>query len=236
MDKTNKICLIISIICITLVVLFCAFLIIRHQNKEDLTDALKFKKEYEQYNLAKTDEEKKLISIDIPENNPIVYKTAKEIEEILNTEDAIIYFGYSICPWSRNVIKPMLDASRDLSIANIYYLDIKDIRDEYEFVGTVTPKKVKEGTDAYYNIVNFFGEKLEKYYVKDSYGNLYGTGVRRINSPTVVTIKNKKITGMHEKTIEKQTDPYQELTSLEEKELYDIYYEMFQKFLETESN
>lgn len=234
MDKTNKICLIISSICIIIVISFCAFLIIRHGKEKNITDALKFKQEYEYYNLAQIGDEK-LIELDIPEDNVVEYKSAKEIVEVLKNEDAVIYFGYATCPLSRNIISPLLKAAKDENIEKIYYLDIKDIRDEYEFSGTITPKKTKEGMKAYYEILDFFGGRLEDYYVKDQYKNEYGTGVKRLLSPTIVTVKKGKLIDMHEKTVLSHKNPYEKLSEEEEQEIYAIYLKMFNQFKE-ESN
>ena len=50
--KSNKIMFIIIGVCAILVIGFCAFLILTKEDEEVLSDALKFKQEFEQYNGA----------------------------------------------------------------------------------------------------------------------------------------------------------------------------------------
>ncbi|MDE6284767.1 MAG: hypothetical protein K2M17_03395 [Bacilli bacterium] len=227
-EKGNTIYLIIIIVCTLLVVLLCAFAIIHH-GKEEHTDAMKFKNEYESLNdVESPNSDNKYPSVSITSDNPIVYKTAKEILEVLDNEDAIIYFGYASCPWCRNLVEVLLSAAKKQGVEKIYYVDIKDQRDAYEFSGTIKPKQTKKGSDAYYKILEFFGEKLETYYVRDEAGNQYSTGVTRLYAPTVIRIEKGKIMAMHVSTVESQTNPYEKLNEEQRNELYDILDELVQ--------
>lgn len=222
---SNKVLYIISGVCIALVIALCGFIMVKH-NKNVLTDAERFKEEYEIWNDVETEDKKnKYPSVSIDANNPIVYKSPKEIVNIMENEEAIIYFGYAYCPWCRNSIETLLEVAKDNNVNVIYYVDIKDIRDEYVFDGTIKPKQTKKGADAYYQIVDILKERLENYYVKDKNGNEYGTGVKRLFAPTVVKIKDKEIIGIHTSTVETHTNPYGKLTEEQKQELYDIYKE-----------
>lgn len=223
--ENNKILYIISGISIALVIVLCGFIMFKH-NKNELTDAERFKEEYEIWNDVETEDKKnKYPSVSIDANNPIVYKSPKEIVSIMEADEAIIYFGYAYCPWCRNSIETLLEVAKDNNVSVIYYVDIKDIRDEYVFDGTLIPKQTKKGADAYYKIVDILKDELEDYYVTDKNGNQYGTGVKRLLAPTIVKMKNNEIVGIHTSTVETHNNPYEKLTEEQKQELYDIYKE-----------
>lgn len=223
MEKSNKIYMIVIFVCAALVIGLCGYAIITHKD-EKISDAIKFKNEYEALNdVVNEATDNKYIEVNIDEENPMVYKTGKEILDVLKNEDAIIYFGFAACPWCRNAVPVLLDAAKELNVDKIYYVDILDIRDTYKFSGSIEPEQTKKGTDAYYEILKFLDKKLEKFYVKDEAGNMYDTGVKRLYAPTVVGVKGGKVVGFHESTIESQTDPYELLDENGKSELKNEY-------------
>ena len=223
MEKSNKIYMIVIFVCAALVIGLCGYAIITHKD-EKISDAIKFKNEYEALNdVVNEATDNKYIEVNIDEENPMVYKTGKEILDVLKNEDAIIYFGFAACPWCRNAVPVLLDAAKELNVDKIYYVDILDIRDTYKFSGSIEPEQTKKGTDAYYEILKFLDKKLEKFYVKDEAGNMYDTGVKRLYAPTVVGVKGGKVVGFHESTIESQTDPYKLLDEKGKSELKNEY-------------
>ena len=223
MEKSNKIYMIVIFVCAALVIGLCGYAIITHK-EEKISDAIKFKNEYEALNeLVNENSEEKYVNVEIPEENPIVYKTGKEIVDILKNEDAVIYFGFAACPWCRNAVPVLIDTAKELNVEKIYYVDILDMRDTYKFSGSIEPEQTKKGTDAYYEILKFLDKKLEKFYVKDDAGNMYDTGVKRLYAPTVVGVKDGKVVGFHVATVESQTDPYETLTDKQKEELKKEY-------------
>ena len=223
MEKSNKIYMIVIFVCAALVIGLCGYAIITHK-EEKISDAIKFKNEYEALNeLVNENSEEKYVNVEIPEENPIVYKTGKEMVDILKNEDAVIYFGFAACPWCRNAVPVLIDTAKELNVEKIYYVDILDMRDTYKFSGSIEPEQTKKGTDAYYEILKFLDKKLEKFYVKDDAGNMYDTGVKRLYAPTVVGVKDGKVVGFHVATVESQTDPYETLTDKQKEELKKEY-------------
>ena len=219
MEKSNKIYMIVIFVCAALVIGLCGYAIITHKD-EKISDAIKFKNEYEALNgVVNEATDNKYIEVNIDEENPMVYKTGKEILDVLKNEDAIIYFGFVACPWCRNAVPVLLDIANEMNVEKIYYVDILDMRDTYKFSGSIEPEQTKKGTDAYYKILKFLDKKLEKFYVKDEAGNMYDTGVKRLYAPTVVGVKGGKVVGFHESTIESQTDPYELLDEKGKSEL-----------------
>ena len=223
MEKSNKIYMIVIFVCAALVIGLCGYAIITHK-EEKISDAIKFKNEYEALNeLVNENSEEKYVNVEIPEENPIVYKTGKEIVDILKNEDAVIYFGFAACPWCRNAVPVLIDTAKELNVEKIYYVDILDMRDTYKFSGSIEPEQTKKGTDAYYEILKFLDKKLDKFYVTDDAGNMYDTGVKRLYAPTVVGVKDGKVVGFHVATVESQTNPYETLTDKQKEELKKEY-------------
>lgn len=193
----NKLNIIISVICFSLTIGLCTFLILHKDNKE-LTDALKFKKQFEAVNsLVNPFTNEKYIELHIDDDNPFVYKTGKEIVDILNNESAIIFMGYPESDLTRVFLPIFLDVLKENNLNKVYYLDILEIRDKYKYSGSIVPELVHEGTKAYYEIVEFLNDYLDRYYVNDPEGNRYDTAVKRINTPTIVTIKSKEVINYH---------------------------------------
>ena len=230
MDKKNKICVVILIICTILVMGLCTYAICTHK-RENLDDANKIKKEYEKYNGAVIEGTKnKLVSVEIDENNPFVIKTPKEILDVLKKEKAVVFFGDSKSSLCRNAIEVLIEVSHENNLTKIYYVDIFGISDEYKFAGSIVPKKIKDGTIAYNDIRDFLGDNLKKYYVSDKNGNLYGTGVTRLYAPTLVFVNKGKTVGFHEKTVETHENEFKKLTKDERKELKDYYQNIIDKY------
>ena len=224
----NKILYIIIGLCILLVIGLCIFLVASHE-EETLTDAEKFKQDFEQYNgLTYEDTNEYVINVSIPSDNPFIYKTGKEIVEILNNENAYVLFGYSSCPLTRSAIETLITAAEEENVETIYYVDIRDIRDEFIPGESIIPEQTKEGSEAYYEIVNFFGSRLDKYYVSSEDGfYLYDTGVRRVLSPTLAAVSNGNVVAMHQELVDSYTYNNEELSEEQKEELKAIYKEVF---------
>lgn len=224
MKNINKICAIIIALCIILVVGICVFLIGNHKERI-VSDAQKFKDEYELLNNYEQDDIKfSEVNIDI--DNPIIYKTGKEIVEVLKNEDAVVFFGFASSKGSRLVIETLLEAAKEKNIEKLYYVDIKDMRDEYKYNGTLVPEKIKSSTNAYKDITKLLSKHLEEYYVWGTDGNLYDTGVLRLMDPTVVAVSNGKVTGFHAEVSDQHKDFDEPLTAEEKKDLKSKYIEV----------
>ena len=228
-SKTN---IIISIVCFSLTIGLCFFLIV-HKNGKELTDAIKFKKQFEAVSeLENPYTGNKYINITIDENNPFIYKTAKEVYEIMKNESAIIFMGYPESDLTRTILPIFIDVLKEYSISKVYYLDIFDIRDEYKFSGSIMPELVKEGTNSYHQIVTLLDNYLDKYYVNDEVGNRYDTLVKRINTPTFITVKDGKIIDYHYGAVINHDEEHFELNELEHDKLKEIFEDMISKYKE----
>lgn len=235
MERSNKICLIVIITCTILVIGICVYAI---YNRDDVqSDAEKFKNEYEVYNgVAIDDSEEIYLDVNISSTNPIIYKTAKEIVEIMETDTAFVYFGYPSSQEARSIIETLLEVAEEESIETIYYVNIYSIRDTYVYNGSLTPEQTVEGTQGYYDILDFLGDNLSEYYVTDSTGVFrYDTGVTRLNAPTVVAVQGGEVVGFHEGTVDDKDTTRIELTDEEKETLKEIYKTLFQSVTTTDN-
>ena len=119
-----------------------------NHKEEVVSDSEKFKADFEQYNgLMYEDTNESVIDVNIPEDNPFIYKTGKEIVDVLENETAYVLFGYSSCPLTRAAIEVLITAIEEASVSKVYYVDIKDMRDEYVHKDSIIPEKTKKGTE-----------------------------------------------------------------------------------------
>ena len=186
----------------------------------EITDAKKFKEEYESLNNLKDENgANKYLNLTIPENNPIKYATISDIENLFDNKTAIVYFGFNTCPWCRNLVPVLIDTAINNGIDNIYYMSIKDIRDTKELDENGNIKTTKEGSSEYQKLLELFDESL------DVYDGLNDNNVKRIYAPTVFFIKDGKVASKHVGTVSSQDDPKIELTSSQKQELSNILLE-----------
>ena len=188
------------------------------------TDAEKFKKEYESLNGEKTSTGDKYRNVSIPKENPFVYQTAEEISErIDNKETFVVYFGYAECPWCRSMIEQLIKSAADNNVETIYYVDIRDIRDEFELSGAEGPVQTNPGTEGYSQLLDQLENVLADYYLVNDSGEKVNIKEKRIYSPNVVAIVNGTAEKLVEGVSAKLEDPYGKLTDEMKKESYNSF-------------
>ena len=84
--------------------------------KNNNQDSIKFKEEYEELNgTIREKDGKKIRSVTIPENNPMIYSDEDEIVDMINNKETfVVYFGFEDCPWCRSIIPNLIEAANDL--------------------------------------------------------------------------------------------------------------------------
>lgn len=193
-------------------------------------DQVKFKETYEALNgLIREKDGKKIKTISIKDNNPVDILTEDEVIDVLENKTGIIYFGFEDCPWCRTMLPVLLNSLENAGIENLYYLNIKDIRSTLSLDSKNKVQVDKEGTSGYYKILELLDEYLTTYTLTTSKGKEVKTGEKRLYAPTVVFVKNGKVVGIHEGTVESQTDSYEELTQEQSEELSNIYLNLIEK-------
>lgn len=213
-----------SMIIIAIVTVFAIFIgykyIMESKNIEN-TDGLKFKTEYEILNKRVNSSNNKVYpEVEIPSNNAIKYSSYDEIFEVLEKGTGVIYLGYPECPWCRNLVPVLLEAANEIELKTIYYLNIKEDRDLYALNENNEVIKEKEGTDNYYKLINKLDSILNEYTITSTDDVKISTGEKRIYVPLVIFVKNGKIIGHQNDTVESQTDPYILLNDKQKEELF----------------
>ncbi len=201
----------------------CTFL------KEDdvKEDSIKFKEEYEALNnTVRESDGQKYNNIDINEDNPIKYVTPKEATKIIKEESGVIYIGAPWCPWCRNAIPVLFEATKNNGVDTVYYVDLTEYRNIWEIVDGELVKSQKE-KEGYYDLLNALDEVLgsSTYKLKDENGQEYDTNEKRVYMPMVLGIKGGKITETHTGTVtlNEGQDKYSALTETQKNELLNIY-------------
>lgn len=184
------------------------------------TDGLKFKEEYEKLNNKKNDQGKKYREITIDSKNKIVYKTTEEVLDLIDKKKSfVLYFGFDTCPWCRSVVPTLASISRELN-QEVYYIDVKDIRDTFELDDDNKPKLVKKGSKDYSKLLEKLEPVLEDYTLTDSDNNEIKVGEKRIYAPSIVSVIDGKAKELTTGISDKQTDGYMKLTKEMEKDIY----------------
>ena len=215
--KDNKLFMIIVTILATVVLVLNIQKVISN-NKQ--TDSIKFKEEYEKLNEEKNDQGKKYREITIDSKNKIVYKTTKEVLELMDKKKSfVLYFGFDTCPWCRSVVPTLASLSRELN-QEVYYIDVKDIRDTFELDDDNNPKLAKKGSKDYSKLLEKLDSVLEDYTLTDSDNNEIKVGEKRIYAPNIISIIDGKAKELTTGISEKQTDGYMKLTKEMKKETY----------------
>ena len=163
-------------------------------------DNIKFVEEYEEYNGKETPYGGKYLEIEVPQDNKVKYSSYDEIYSILEDGTGVIYFGFPTCPWCRNLVPVLVDASNEAGIDTIYYFNNKEDRDVKELVDNEIVIK-KNGTQNYYKLV----DKLES--VLGEYEGLNDSSIKRLYYPTVIFVKDGKIVDSHIGTVDSQENP-----------------------------
>ncbi len=223
--KLKKILLIIIPIIVVLISVFLVFKFI--SSNKNITDAVKFKNEYESLNGKETEFGRKYKTVEISKNNPIKYIDYDKLYEILDS-DGIIYLGYSKCQECRVAIEVLLDVAKANNVDKVYYLDMENERDSYivEDGKLVLSKDLdgneNKGTDNYFKLLEKLDEYLSDYIVMVE-DKKYEVGEKRIFTPSFIFVKNGKILGIEVSIVGSELEEDQELTKEEYDELFSTY-------------
>ena len=198
------------IICLTLLVFITGC-----ENKK----ALEFKKEYESMNGVESKSGKVHRTVSINKNNPYEKVTAKDIvEKINNKETFYVYFGDKLCPWCRSVIEKSIEVAKNKKINKIYYVAIWNdegeeiLRDKYTLENNEL-KKIVDGTEEYYKLLDKFKDLLSDYTLTNENGEKIETGEKRIFAPNYIYVEKGVPKTLVSGISEKQTDSREELTT-----------------------
>ncbi len=234
--KRNNIVKILIVILILLVGFSVGYIVLNNINDNDNKTSErtngnnektsnKFKVEYENLNGQKLENsDQKYLSIQIDEDNPMIYTSIDKIIDTIENGTGIIYLGYPTCPWCRNAVPVLIDAAKDAEIDEILYLNMHDVRDQYEVVdGELV--QTKTGDKRYADLLASLDEVLDPYIVTDIDGKEYDTGEKRIYVPMVIFVKDGVVVGTHVATVDlkENQSKYDRLDDEQYEELKNIY-------------
>lgn len=215
--KDNKLFMIIVTILAAIVLVLNIQKVISNNSQ---TDGIKFKEEYEKLNGKKNDQGKKYREITIDSKNKMVYRTTEEVLNLIDKKKSfVLYFGFDTCPWCRSVVPTLASISKELN-QEVYYIDVKDIRDTFELDDDNKPKLVKKSSKDYSKLLEKLEPVLEDYTLTDSDNNEIKVGEKRIYAPSIVSVIDGKAKELTTGISDKQTDGYMKLTKEMGKETY----------------
>ncbi len=144
---------IIAAIIVIAVLGIIGFGYLRATDNEEVSDSIKFSQEY----------------TNVSKDNSFVYKTDKEIIEILKHGTGVVYLGFPECPWCQGYVGYIEEIAKKTNVSKVYYLNVLDIR--------------KNNTKEYQEIVSILNDYLD--YDEE--------GKKRVYVPLVIAIKDGKI-------------------------------------------
>ncbi len=219
--KKSKIGLLFVSLATLLLIGVCTYAIFNYTKPFGLNDSdiEEFKEEYESLNgKQREDSDTILTTLEIDDKLEVYYKSDEEILDIINNEKAIIYFGFSDCPWCRAMIETLASAVVDKE-KKLYYVDISEIRNVYAYEnGEVI--ETNEGSDSYYELLKTLDDYLPDYNVKNEDGEIIPTNTKRIYAPTIITVKNGNVMDLFSPGSENISDPSNKVTDKEANDLY----------------
>ena len=204
--------------------------------ERETEESLAFKKSYESLNTKMNSLGNEYRTIKIDSINPFVQTTAENIVDMIKNEETFyVYFGDEMCPWCRSVLEAAVTSTKQNKIDIIYYVDIWDenhneiLRDKYTLNKKNKPEKEIDGTDAYYELLEYFKDLLNEYTLKDEKGNIVEVGEKRIFAPNFVYIEKGLAKKLVSGISEKQTTSNGELTTEIREDELRIFNEFFTK-------
>lgn len=197
------------------------------------TDAVKFKQSYESLNgTTRESDGATYNTVEISDNNPIVYINTQEALDLLKSDKAIIYVGANWCPHCRNSVPVLLDIAKQYDLNKVYYLELDNVKSQYEWRDGAAVK-IKDGTEEYYALLGVLAERLNDYMIQDDTGNTQPTGEKRIYMPYVLAVKDGQVVGDYVGDVD--TEDYEEgqtkydpLTQGQYEKLFNAYSNLFQ--------
>ena len=193
------------------VLLLCVFIICGcTHNTENMSDNLKFKYEYEDLNNKKVDNNK-LRRVKIDKDNNIKYSSIDKIVKMIDEKVTFaVFFGFSKDEYSRNIVEELLRADKDVNLETLYYVNIENVRDEFD----VREGKLvctKKCSKDYLKLVEYLDKNLSEYIIKEN-GIEYNTKTKRLDSPCVISFINGKVDDYTTGISNDMTNPYDKVT------------------------
>lgn len=198
---------------IAILLLSLAIILTGCSKKEDVSDSLKFKQEYESLNGQKDDEGLSYSTLEISSNCKVKYMTKDKITEVLTNGTHVVYFGWPTCPYCRLAVPILLETIEEYSGISMYYYDIKELRDAY------SSDTNSEDGKLYSEIVKIISFSECDLSTIDTFED----GSLKLSASIMYFIKDGEIIGYHRGTVESHLNAYEPLEETQKEELKEIY-------------
>ncbi len=198
---------------IAILLLSLAIILTGCSKKEDVSDSLKFKQEYESLNGQKDDEGLSYSTVEISSNCKVKYMTKDKITEVLTNGTHVVYFGWPTCPYCRLAVPILLETIEEYSGISMYYYDIKELRDAY------SSDTNSEDGKLYSEIVKIISFSECDLSTIDTFED----GSLKLSASIMYFIKDGEIIGYHRGTVESHLNAYEPLEETQKEELKEIY-------------
>ena len=113
----------------------------------------------------------------VPENNKFVYATEKEVIDIFEKGDGLVFLGFPNCPWCQKLAPIVNEAAEKTNLDKIYYLNIQEAR--------------ANNDETYKKLLTYLSDDLQK----DEDGN------PRIYVPDVTAVSNGEIVARYKQEV-----------------------------------
>lgn len=198
---------------IAILLLSLAIILTGCSKKEDVSDSLKFKQEYESLNGQKDDEGLSYSTLEISSDCKVKYMTKDKITEVLTNGTHVVYFGWPTCPYCRLAVPILLETIEEYSGISMYYYDIKELRDAY------SSDTNSEDGKLYSEIVKIISFSECDLSTIDTFED----GSLKLSASIMYFIKDGQIIGYHRGTVESHLNAYEPLEETQKEELKEIY-------------
>lgn len=192
------------------VLAFCLLFSLVACQKNQESDNLRFKTEYESLNKQKNEDGETYCEIEIPKENKIMYVSSERLLEGLENGTHVVYFGWPSCQWCRRAIPVLIDAVNQYSGIYIYYYNLKADREEYE----------SSNSGFYQQVIECLNKDD---FDLSPYVSYYEDGSMKIPSSLVLFIKDGEIIGAHRRTGDSHLSAYEPLDQQQYEQLINIY-------------
>ena len=182
--------IVISVIVLLLIIGVIVYSVKEDKNMNKNEDAIAFKLEHEELNglVHPNNSERVHKDMYIPEDNPFVFSTFDEIIDLLeNNGTGVVYLGFPICPWCRNLVPVLTDAAIEFGVEEIMYRNILEDRNLLELDNDGNIVELEAGNPGYYRLMELLGDHVPVY------RDLEDDSIRRIYVPAVIFIKDGEV-------------------------------------------
>ena len=185
---------------ISILVIILCFLALKLDEKNNniintTASNIKFMEEYTSLN-GKTDELGNAYSeVLLDSNNIYYYANENEIIELLKSGTGVIYLGYPTDNYSRNIVDILNEVVSEYDYDKIYYYNIKPIMSSV-VIDNDNKVVLNKGNAFYYELLSILNDFLDYYTVLDNNNEEVILEEKKIEVPSVIFVKEGKITGV----------------------------------------